>query len=131
MLDQVSKKATNDSSFVIHESTNDIQKSCSEKLFDNYHKFIQQYMTKSNNIPISLVLSMIPVHTLFYSKTFTLNNDLETLCREHSVELLTCGMIYIIRLTCFREMVYTYTVGSQGLIYLIHPVKDSQIATHQ
>ena len=88
VLDQVAGEATAESLFVIHTGTNDVQKTRSEELLDKYRRLIQQYKTKSSNIIISGVLPRISADNVFYSKAFSLNNRLQSLCREHGVEFV-------------------------------------------
>ncbi len=87
-FDQVSEEATNESLFVVHTGTNDVRKTRSEDLLDKYRKLIQQYKTKSSKIMISGVLPRITAENGFYSKAFSLNNRLETLCKEHGIEFV-------------------------------------------
>ena len=88
VLDQVSAEATDKSLFVIHAGTNDIRKTRSEELLNKYRRLIQQYKTKSSNIIISGVLPRIDADNLFYSKAFSLNNRLQSLCKEQGIEFL-------------------------------------------
>ena len=85
VLDQVSEEATAESLFVIHTGTNDVRKTRSEELLNKYRRLIQQYKTKSSNIIISGVLPRISADNIFYSKAFSLNNRLQSLCREQGV----------------------------------------------
>ena len=87
-LDQVSADATTESLFVIHTGTNDVRKTRSEELLNKYRRLIQQYKTKSSNIIISGVLPKIAADNVFYSKAFSLNNRLKSLCREQGVEFV-------------------------------------------
>ncbi len=84
----VSEEATNESLFVVHTGTNDVRKTRSEDPLDKYRKLIQQYKTKSSKIMISGVLPRIASDNGFYSKPFSLNNPLETLCKEHGIEFV-------------------------------------------
>ena len=88
VLDQVAGEATAESLFVIHTGTNDVQKTRSEELLDKYRRLIQQYKTKSSNIIISGVLPRISADNVFYSKAFSLNNRLQSLCKEQGVEFV-------------------------------------------
>ena len=88
VLDQVSEEATADSLFVIHTGTNDVRNTRSEELMSKYRRLIQQYKTKSNNIIISGVLPRMSADNVFYSKAFSLNNRLQSLCREQGIEFV-------------------------------------------
>ena len=88
VIDQIAKDATDKTLFVIHAGTNDVKKTRSEELLNKYRSLIQQYKTKSSNIMISGVLPRISAGNLFYSKAFSLNNRLQSLCREQGVEFV-------------------------------------------
>ena len=88
LFDQVSEEATNESLFVLHTGTNDVRKTRSEELLDKYRKLIEQYKTKSSNIILSGVLPQIAADNYFYSKAFSLNKRLKTLCRQHGIEFV-------------------------------------------
>ncbi len=88
MMEKVSEEATAETLFVIHASTNDVRKTRSEELLDRYRKLIQQYKTRSNNIMISCLVPRVAADDLFYSKTFSLNNRLRKLCKDHEVEFV-------------------------------------------
>ena len=86
VIDQVSVEANEKTLFVIHTGSNDIKKLRSEELLNRYRKLIQQYKTKSRNIMLSGVLPRIDADNVFYSKAFSLNNRLQTLCKEQGIE---------------------------------------------
>ncbi len=86
--DHVSKDTTNETFFVLHTRANNVRKTRSEDLLDKYRKLIQQYKTKSSKIMISGVLSRIAADNVFYSKTFSLNHHLETICKQHGIEFV-------------------------------------------
>ena len=88
LFDQVSQEATDESLFVLHTGTNDVRATRSEALLEKYRKLIQQYKSKSSRIMISGVLPRISADNVFYSKAFSLNNRLETLCKENGVEFV-------------------------------------------
>ncbi len=81
-LEEISSKAINDSLFVIHIGTNDVTTTRSEELLEKYLRLIQQYKSKSPNILISGVLPRTWAESDFFSKAFSLNSRLQTLCRE-------------------------------------------------
>ncbi len=65
---------------------NDVMTTQSEELLDKYRRLIQQYKSKSPNILISGVLPRTWAESDFFSKAFSLNNRLQTLCRQLDVE---------------------------------------------
>ena len=103
LFDQVSEEATNESLFVLHTGTNDVRTTRSEDLLDKYRKLIQQYKTKSNRIMISGVLPRVAADNVFYSKAFSLNNRLETLCKEHGIEFVNMWNDFYNKTGLFQE----------------------------
>ncbi len=111
LFDQVSEEVTNESLFVVHTGTNDVRKTLSEDLLDTYRKLIQQYKTKSSKVMISGVLPRIAADSGFYSKTFSLNNRLETLCKEHGIKFVNMWNDFHNKPGLFKEMGYIVTCG--------------------
>ncbi len=103
LFDQLSEEATNESLFVVHTGTNDVRKTRSEELVDKYRKLIQQYKTKSSKIMISGVLPRLAEDNGFYSKVFSLNNRLETLCKEHGIEFVNMWNDFYNKPGLFKE----------------------------
>ncbi len=103
LFNQVSEEATNESLFVVHKGTNDARKTRSKNLLDKYRKLIQQYKTKSSKIMISGVLPRIAADNGFYSKPFSLNNPLETLCKEHGIEFVNMWNDFYNKPGLFKE----------------------------
>ena len=87
-VDQVSTDTADNTLFVLHAGTNDIRTTRSEELLNKYRRLIQQYKTKSSNILISGVLPRIEADNVFYSRAFSLNSRLRSLCREHDVSFV-------------------------------------------
>lgn len=86
--DKVTDGATNDTLFIFHVGTNDVKRTRSEALLQKYRKLIQHYKNKSNNVLISGVLPRISADNVFYSKAFSLNNRLRSLCLQEGVEFI-------------------------------------------
>ncbi len=103
LFDQVSEEVTNESLFVVHTGTNDVRKTRSEDLLEKYRKLIQQYKTKSSKIMISGVLPRIAAENGFYSKAFSLNNRLETICKEHGMEFVNMWNDFNNKTGLFKE----------------------------
>ena len=87
-IDEVAADTTDNTLFVIHAGTNDIKNTRSEELLDKYRRLLLQYKAKSTNILISGVLPRINAENLFYSRAFSLNNRLKSLCREQGVHFV-------------------------------------------
>ena len=89
-----SEEATADSDnntlFIVHAGTNDIQHTRSEELVDKYKKMIQAFRTKTNNnnLILSGILPRIKAADSFYNKAFSANNRLKTLCLQEGVEFI-------------------------------------------
>ncbi|MCP4268391.1 MAG: hypothetical protein GY777_22915 [Candidatus Brocadiaceae bacterium] len=84
--DEVTTGLNDNSLLVIHVGTNDVERTRSEDLLQKYRKLIQQYKSKTNNIIVSGVLPRISANTVFYSKAFSLNNCLKTLCQQEGID---------------------------------------------
>ncbi len=74
--------------FILHISTNDVKTNRSEELMDKYKRLIQQYKLKSSNIVVSGILPPMNESNAFYSKAFSTNNRLKSLCAQENVEFV-------------------------------------------
>jgi len=84
--EDVTRDADNNTLYIIHAGTNDVKSCNSEELLDRYRRMIQQYRSKSNNILISGILPRIGAERSFYSKAFSTNNRLKSLCTQENVD---------------------------------------------
>ncbi len=87
-LEEVVQDTTNDTLVVIHAGTNDVVQTRSEELLERYRRMIWLYKTKTSNVLISGVLPRISAPSVFYSKAFSLNNRLMSLCLQEGVEFI-------------------------------------------
>ena len=87
-LEDVTKDTPNNSLVVLHVGTNDVVRTRSEELMQRYRQMIRRYKTKTKNIIISGILPRIGADTTFYSKAFSTNNRLKSLCLQEKVDFL-------------------------------------------
>ena len=87
-LDDVTNNMSNNALVVIHAGTNDVVRTRSEDLLERYKAMIQRYRSRTNNVLISGVLPRIDADNIFYSKAFSLNNRLKSLCLQEGVEFI-------------------------------------------
>lgn len=86
--DEVTDGANKDTLYILHVGTNDVQKTRSEELLQKYRNLIKQYKMKSNNMIISGILPRMSAENTFYSKAFSLNSRLNSLCRQEGVTFI-------------------------------------------
>ena len=86
--DEVTDGANNNTLFVLHVGTNDVQRTRSEELLQKYRDLIKEYKAKSNNILISGILPKMSAENVFYSKAFSINNRLKSLCLQEGIEFV-------------------------------------------
>ena len=86
--EEVTDGASKDTLFIMHVGTNDVKKTRSEELLQKYRELIEQYKMKSRNIMISGILPRISAENVFYSKAFSLNSRLNSLCRKEGVTFI-------------------------------------------
>lgn len=112
-IDEVTNGATSNTLFLIHAGTNDITRTRSEELLEKYKKVIRNYKTKSNNVLISGVLPRIDTEPVFYSKAFSLNNRLESLCLQEGVEFVNHWNQFFEQPTLFaKDGLHLNSIGS-------------------
>lgn len=87
-LDDVTNDISNNALIVVHAGTNDVVRTRSEELLQRYKVMIRRYRSKTNNVLISGVLPRIDADNVFYSKAFSLNNRLKSLCLQEGVEFI-------------------------------------------
>ncbi len=83
--DDVMTGSDDNTLFILHVGTNDIKASRSEELMEKYTRLIQQYKEKSSNIIVSGILLRMNETNAFYSKAFSTNNRLKSLCTQENV----------------------------------------------
>ena len=86
--EEVTNGASKDALYIFHVGTNDIQKTRSEELLNKYRNLIKQYKMKSRNIIISGILPRMSAENVFYSKAFSLNSRLNSLCKQEGVTFI-------------------------------------------
>ena len=111
--DEVIDGASNDTLFVFHVGTNDFKRTRSEELLQKYSDLIKQYKVKSNNIMISGVLPKMSAENVFYSKAFSLNNRLKSLCLQEGIEFVDTWDHFYQKPDLFNnDGLHLYCVGS-------------------
>ena len=83
--DAVSSQAPENTTYVIHVGTNDVQRIRSEELLDKYRTMMKTYKEKSNNVIVSGIIPRMQAGSRFYAFAASLNRRLDNLCREENV----------------------------------------------
>lgn len=84
-VDAVSNQAPENTNYVIHVGTNDVQRIRSEELLDKYRTMMRTYKEKSNNVIVSGIIPRMQAGNRFYAVAASLNRRLANLCREEHV----------------------------------------------
>ena len=84
-VDAVSSQAPENTTYVIHVGTNDVQRTRSEELLDKYRKMMRTYKEKSNKVIVSGIIPRRQAGSRFYAFASSLNRRLENLCKEENV----------------------------------------------
>ena len=84
-VNAVSSQAAENTTYVIHVGTNDVQRTRSEELLEKYRTMMRTYKEKSNKVVISGVLPRSQAGSRFYASAASLNRRLANLCREENV----------------------------------------------
>ena len=87
-LEEVTDDMPDNSLVVLHTGTNDVVRTRSEELMQRYKQMIRHYKNKTNNIIISGIIPRIGAENTFYSKAFSINNRLKSLCIQEKVDYL-------------------------------------------
>ena len=88
LCDDVTRDADDNTLYIIHAGTNDVESSGSEELMTKYRRMIQRYKDKTNRLIISGILPKIGAPDSFYDKAFSTNNRLKTLCTQEEVDFV-------------------------------------------
>ncbi len=83
--DSVTDRATKDTLFVIHASTNDVQLTRTEDLLAKYRQVIRRYREKSRHIIVSGILPRINAFAGFQSRAYSVNTKLRQPCENEAV----------------------------------------------
>jgi len=73
------------SRLIVHVGTNNISNSRSEELLEKYRSFMRKLKEKTNDIMFTGILPRINGRNEFYSRAFSINNQLKTLCEQEGV----------------------------------------------
>ena len=90
VCEEVTNEADQNTLFIVHAGTNDVQTTRSEELLEKYRRMINQYKSKTdgNNIIISGILPRVGAEQTFYDRAFSTNNRLQTLCAQENVKFI-------------------------------------------
>ena len=83
--EEASRECEENTLFVLHAGTNDVQSTRSEELMEKYKRMIERFKTKSRNIIVSGILPRRGARKEFYDRAFSTNNRLQTLCSKEGI----------------------------------------------
>ena len=127
--DDISQDANENTLFLIHVGTNDIQRTRSEALLQKYREMIRRYKEKSNNVIISGILPRINADRLFYNKAFSTNARLVNLCKEEGVRFVNLwNDFYNQEILYNDDGLHLNEVGSARLGRLFHDAVVAHLA---
>ena len=120
-IEDTTNDTTNNTLYVIHAGTNDVQRTRSEELMEKYREMIRKYKTKTSNLIISGILPRIDADTRFYNIAFSTNNRLKDLCQQENVEFLNMWDDFYNNHHLFqRDGLHLNPVGAARMGRLIH-----------
>ena len=129
VCDDISQDVSENTLFLLHAGTNDIQRTRSEALLEKYRKMIRKYKEKSNNVIISGILPRINANRLFYNKAFSTNARLDNLCREEGVQFINLWNDFYNRDILFKDDgLHLNEIGSARLGRLFHDAVVAHLA---
>ena len=112
-LEEIASNEKEDSVYVVHLGTNDVKTTKSEELLDKYKRLINTFKTKRNKFIVSGILPRIGGESQFYSKVFSTNNRLKSLCSQENVEFIDLwNHFYDQRMLFNRDGLHLNAVGS-------------------
>ena len=101
---------------LVHVGTNDIKNTNSEELLDKYKRMINALKAKRSKFIVSGILPRIGVETHFYSKAFSTNDRLKSLCSKENVEFINLwNHFYDQQILFNRDGLHLNPVGSARL----------------
>lgn len=83
--EEASRECDENTLFILHAGTNDVEITRSEELMQKYKEKIESFKTKSRNIIVSGILPRRGAEREFYNRAFSTNNRLKTLCDEEGI----------------------------------------------
>ena len=90
VCDDVTSDSASSTLYVLHAGTNDVGSTRSEELLEKYRRMIKQFKSKTSGtkIVVSGILPRVRAGNDFYSKAFSTNNRLKTLCAVEDVNFV-------------------------------------------
>ena len=88
VIDEVTSQEKEDSVFIVHVGTNDIKTTRSEELMAKFKNLIDSLKEKRSKCIVSGILPRIGAESQFYSKAFSTNNRLRSLCSKENIEFV-------------------------------------------
>ena len=130
--DDISRDTNENTLFLIHVGTNDVQRTRSEALLEKYRKLIRKYKEKSHNVIISGILPRINADRLFYNKAFSTNARLVNLCREEGVRFINLWNDFHNQEILFsNDGLHLNDIGSARLGRLFHDAVVTHLAKNE
>ena len=125
-VEEVSKLAPPNTTYVIHVGTNDVQRTRSEDLLQKYHRMIRAFKEKSSKVLLSGIVPRFNVENRFYNVATSTNRRLAQICREENIGFIdTWDSFYHDEYLFSRDGVHLNEVGSARLGRLLNDaVKD-------
>ena len=106
---------------IVHVGTNDIRKTRSEALLDQYKNLIGVLKTKTNNIIVSSILPRIYENDVNYSKVTYINRALKTMCYNNGVTYMDVFPHFVNQKNMFtKDGIHPNDLGNARFGRLLH-----------
>lgn len=112
-VDAVTELAKEDTVYLIHAGTNDVQSTQTQALLSKYRQVIRRYKTKSPHVIVSGILPRISAYAGFNSKASNINTSLKEICDDEGVAFTNAWYHFLERPDLFwNDGLHLNEVGS-------------------
>lgn len=131
-LEEISSSEKEDSIYIVHVGTNDIKMTNSEELLEKYKRMIYELKSRRSKFMVSGILPRIGAESQFYSKAFSTNSRLKSLCTHENVEFVDLWNHFYDQGMLFnRDGLHLNPVGSARFGRLLNDALEDYRAKNQ
>lgn len=101
--DEVASQAPDNTTYVIHVGTNDVEKTRSEDLLNKYRQLIRNFKERSGKLILSGIIPRLAAGRRFLNAATSVNRRLATMCREEDIGFVDTWNDFYYDKTLFSE----------------------------
>ena len=102
-IEEVTKQAPDNTTYIIYVGTNDVTQTRSEELLEKYRQLLRNYKNKSTNIIVSGILPRMSAGSQFYNQATSINSHIVNLCTEEEISFINLWDNFYYDESLFRD----------------------------